>query len=227
MIKLKWNGQDPSTYSLVVDRSFPMDPYGDGKGPGMNEWYKFLKSLGEFVDVHNKYFLTLPTGAELKTIGNTLQRLRQTYGRLTAYQAHIPAIRTMEMVTRNLSARRKTATKTATINTDINRLICENLFKMWCYHQEEKNLPTGTYDNRLDHDLDREEFDRFDNLRNPGAYYIQSAFREYFDLELDNKQTKDLILATTKSIKLPLSLPIIDEAITAKTFPYIMGWMDD
>ena len=201
--------------------------YKDQAIGGKDGWYKFLNNLVNFIEIYNKYFTALPTKEELKTIGNTLQRLRKTFDRHTAYQKQIPSIRNMEMITRSLVARRKTTTKTPTINTDLNRLVCEQLFKAWCMGEEDKKPPTGTYNNRLDHGADREELDRFDHKKNPGAYFIQAVFEEYCSLKLDNKQIKDLILATTKNLSGPLGEPIIDEPINADTFPFYMGWWED
>jgi hypothetical protein len=79
----------------------------------------------------------------------------------------------------------------------------------------------------LDHGTDREELDIFDYNKNPGGFYIQTAFREYFAIKLDNKQTKDLIQVTTNGLSLPLEEPVVHEEYNVKTFPHIMGWTNE
>ena len=111
------------------------------------------------------------------------------------------------------------------IITDENILICQHLFRMW--YKTFKALPTGTYNNSLDHGTDREELDIFDYNKNPGGFYIQTAFSEYFAIKLDNKQTKDLIQVTTNGLSLPLEEPVVHEEYNVKTFPHIMGWTNE
>ena len=221
MIKLYPDHNTEEVYNQVIGKTFPDTDTGKD-GPTFEEWSTYIKKLGQFVEVYQDYFATLPTKTELNQIRHQMDKLTASLYKHEAFEKRMQDLFRIKSVIRTLIDRRANSGKTPTIATDINILICTRLFQMW--YKTFKALPTGTYNNRLDHGLDREELDKFDYNKNPGGFYIQTAFSEYFAIKLDNKQTKDLIQITTKGLTLPLDEPHFMNEITTKTFPYMMGW---
>ena len=221
MIKLYADHNTEEVYNQVIGKTFPDTETGKD-GPDFDEWSSYIKGLGQFLEVYYKYFATLPNGTELKRIGHQLTKLKSYLNKFEAFKNEMSLVRDIELRTNHLKARRINTGKTPTIITDENILICQHLFRMW--YKTFKALPTGTYNNSLDHGTDREELDIFDYNKNPGGFYIQTAFSEYFAIKLDNKQTKDLIQVTTNGLSLPLEEPVVHEEYNVKTFPHIMGW---
>ena len=225
MIKLYPDHNTKEVYDQVIGKTFPDTDTGKD-GPSFEEWSAYINCLGEFIEVYYEYFATLPSKTELNQIRHQMDKLTASLGKHEAFTNKLLGdLSGIKDVIRTLIARRKYAEgRTPTIVTNINILICTRLFRMWA--KTHKALPTGTYNWRLDHGADREELDKFDYNKNPGGFYIQTAFSEYFGIKLDNKQTKDLIMAASKDLTLPLEEPQFSDEITIKTFPYMMGWMD-
>lgn len=221
MIKLYPDHNTEEVYNQVIGKTFPDTDTGKD-GPTFEEWSTYIKKLGQFVEIYQDYFATLPTKTELNQIRHQMDKLTASLYKHEAFEKRMQDLFRIKSVIRTLIDRRANSGKTPTIATDINILICTRLFQMW--YKTFKALPTGTYNNRLDHGLDREELDKFDYNKNPGGFYIQTAFSEYFAIKLDNKQTKDLIQITTKGLTLPLDEPHFMNEINTKTFPYMMGW---
>ena len=221
MIKLYPDHNTEEVYNQVIGKTFPDTDTGKD-GPTFEEWSTYIKKLGQFVEIYQDYFATLPTKTELNQIRHQMDKLTASLYKHEAFEKRMQDLFRIKSVIRTLIDRRANSGKTPTIATDINILICTRLFQMW--YKTFKALPTGTYNWRLDHGLDREELDKFDYNKNPGGFYIQTAFSEYFAIKLDNKQTKDLIQITTKGLTLPLDEPHFMNEINTKTFPYMMGW---
>ena len=221
MIKLYPDHNTEEVYNQVIGKTFPDTDTGKD-GPTFEEWSTYIKKLGQFVEIYQDYFATLPTKTELNQIRHQMDKLTASLYKHEAFEKRMQDLFRIKSVIRTLIDRRANSGKTPTIATDINIMICTRLFQMW--YKTFKALPTGTYNWRLDHGLDREELDKFDYNKNPGGFYIQTAFSEYFAIKLDNKQTKDLIQITTKGLALPLDEPHFTDEISTKNFPYLMGW---
>ena len=224
MIKLYPDHNTEEVYNQVIGKTFPDTDTGKD-GPTFEEWSTYIKKLGQFVEVYQDYFATLPTKTELNQIRHQMDKLTASLYKHEAFEKRMQDLFRIKSVIRTLIDRRANSGKTPTIATDINIMICTRLFQMW--YKTFKALPTGTYNNRLDHGSDREELDKFDYNKNPGGFYIQTAFSEYFAIKLDNKQTKDLIQVTTNGLSLPLEEPVVHEEYNVKTFPHIMGWTNE
>ena len=99
--------------------------------------------------------------------------------------------------TQNLKERRAKTPRSKSITSDLKINICTHLSRWWYSHTKKKI--TGTYDNKPGAEP---EYYNTQNIRqNPGAFFIQQVFGEYFGDRMNNKQIKDLITATKKADK--------------------------
>jgi hypothetical protein len=169
--------------------------FGENEPAPSEEMFEaMLESIDKFLGVFYKHLAPVPTTKEINKIKkqtDTLLKTLQDLDHNKQYEGLIEKLTLSRADTRNLEERRKDIRKQPNILTPEIQAISNKLCEVW--YEYKKEWPTGTYDNRFEHDNNHPANRVFDWASNPGAYFIQATLREYFAVDYTNKQIKDLI----------------------------------
>jgi len=169
--------------------------FGENEPAPSEEMFEaMLEAIDKFLNVFYKYLAPLPGKKEIIKIKKQTDKLLKTLQDLDhnkQYEGLIKRLTLSAVDTGNLWERRKDIRKQPTILAPEIQAIANKLSEVW--YEYKKEWPTGTYDNRFEHDNNHPANRIFDWASNPGAYFIQATLREYFGINYNNKQIKDLI----------------------------------
>jgi len=167
----------------------------DGVKPNHEVFKNYLQSVSLVNIVGKNYQPPSKTGlAKFEKLIDQILKLLDTKEFKNHYDNLHQELMLSGSTTRRLKEEREKAPKTRKITSEQKIRICNWLYRWWLSHTNKKI--TGTYDNKGPHL--GEYYDKQNIKTNPGAFFIQSVFGEYFNDRMNNKQIKDLITETNK-----------------------------
>lgn len=170
-----------------------------GEKPNHEVFKHYLETINIFT-MTAKGLGPYPTEGKMKEFGtlvDKMKKLLETKEFKRHYEPLYSELVMSEETTRRLIGQRKENPKPKKITPAHKLRMCEELIRWWKSHTF-KDI-TGTYDNKGPHL--GEYYDTQNINVNPGAYFIQQVFGEYFGDRMNNRQIKELITETNKVFK--------------------------
>jgi len=167
-----------------------------GTKPNMVVFQNFIETINLNAIISGNFAPPSKEGmARFEKLASDLLKMLETREFENHYQNLWHELHMARGATKNLKEKREAEPRAKSITSDLKIKICTHLSRWWYSHTKKKI--TGTYDNKPGAEP---EYYNTQNIRmNPGAFFIQQVFGEYFGDRMNNKQIKDLIVATKKA----------------------------